>query len=99
MRELAFWKAVVADKVDFLESLIALLAEHRIRYCVIGGVAVNAYVAPVVTEDIDLVVAADQLEIAGALLQKHFTPAIPAQRRCLDDRLKSPGADSNRSGL
>ncbi len=73
MQALAFWKAVVADKADFLESVIALLADHGIRYCVIGGVAANAYVAAVVTEDVGLVVAVDQLVALEALLQEHFT--------------------------
>ena len=73
MQALAFWKAVLADKADFLESLIALLADHGMRYCVIGGVAVNAYVAAVVTEDLDLVVASDQIEALEALLQERFT--------------------------
>jgi hypothetical protein len=73
MQALAFWKAVVEDKADFLESLVALLEEHGIRYCVVGGVAVNAYVAPVVTEDLDLVVAADQLATIEGLLDQRFT--------------------------
>jgi hypothetical protein len=73
MRALAFWKMVVADKANFLESLISLLADHEIRYCAIGGVAVNAYAEPVVTEDLDLVVAVDQLERVEALLGYRFT--------------------------
>jgi hypothetical protein len=44
MQALAFWKAVIVDQSNFLESLIGLLAEHRVRYCVIGGQGVNAYV-------------------------------------------------------
>ncbi|MFN0146581.1 MAG: hypothetical protein ACKVT1_08730 [Dehalococcoidia bacterium] len=47
MGELAFWKAVVADTSNFLERVIQLLEENGVRYCVIGGVAVNAYVTPV----------------------------------------------------
>ncbi len=73
MQSLAFWKAVVADKANLLESLVALLAEHQIRYCAIGGVAVNAYVEPVVTEDLDLVVAVDQIEAVESLLASRFT--------------------------
>ena len=57
VRALEFWKAVTVDRADFLESLVALLREQGIRYCVIGGQAVNAYVAPVVSLDLDLVVA------------------------------------------
>lgn len=70
MGALAFWKAVVQDRSDFLEGIIALLEENGVGYCVIGGVGVNAYVEPVITQDLDIVVATDQLErvreLAGA---------------------------------
>ena len=59
MSALAFWKAVVADRSNFLERIIALLEDNGIRYCVIGGVAVNAYAEPVLTLDLDVVVATD----------------------------------------
>lgn len=72
MSSLAFWKAVVQDKSDFLERVVALLADHGIRYCVIGGVGVNAYADPIVTEDLDIVVAADDLTRVRALLEAEF---------------------------
>jgi hypothetical protein len=72
MSSLAFWKAVVADKSNFLERIIALLEEHEIRYCVIGGVAVNAYADPVVTLDLDIVVATDQLARVRELAELQF---------------------------
>lgn len=59
MQELAFWKAVIVDESNFLEAVIALLAENQIRYCVIGGQGVNAYVEPLVSLDLDLVVAVE----------------------------------------
>jgi hypothetical protein len=68
MQALAFWKAVAMDKSNFLESLIGLLAEHQIRYCVIGGQGVNAYAEPLVSLDLDLVVAIDQMEEVERLL-------------------------------
>ncbi len=37
MRAHAFWKVVLEDKVDFLDRLIALLTDHHIRYCLVGG--------------------------------------------------------------
>ena len=46
--------------------------EEGIRFCVIGGQAVNAYVEPLVSLDLDLVVAVDQLEQVQALLKSHF---------------------------
>jgi len=59
MQALAFWKTVVADGAGFLEQLVSLLADRGIRYCVVGGQAVNAYVEPLVSLDRDLAVAAD----------------------------------------
>jgi hypothetical protein len=72
MRARAFWKAVTVDHSDFLDSLIALLAEGGIRYCVIGGQAVNAFVEPLVSLDLDLVVAVDQIAGAEAMLRERF---------------------------
>ncbi len=72
MEALTFWKTVTMDRPDFLEKLIALLAQHEIHYCVIGGQAVNAFVDPVVSLDLDLVVAVDQLEAMEALLAESF---------------------------
>ncbi len=72
MRALEFWKIVTVDKSNLLERLIALLNEHAIRYCVIGGQAVNAYAEPLVSLDLDLVVAVDQLSQVESLLSKEF---------------------------
>lgn len=72
MRALTFWKVITVDQGDVLERLISLLAEHGIRYCVIGGQAVNAYVEPVVSLDLDLVVAVDQLDSVESLLSGSF---------------------------
>jgi hypothetical protein len=72
MQALAFWKAVAMDKSNFLEGLIDLLAEHHIRYCVIGGQGVNAYAEPLVSLDLDLVVAVDQMEEVERLLASRF---------------------------
>jgi hypothetical protein len=43
MQALEFWKAVTVDHANLLESLIRLLHEHKVKYCVIEGQAVNAY--------------------------------------------------------
>ena len=44
MQALTYWKAVTMDKANLIEQVVGLLAEYGIRYCVIGGQAVNAYV-------------------------------------------------------
>jgi len=72
MRALEFWKTVTVDHANLLERLITLLNEHGIRYCVIGGQAVNAYVEPVVTLDLDIAIAVDQLSQAESLLKNVF---------------------------
>ena len=72
MQALAFWKAVTMDQANFLESLFSLLAENQLRYCLIGGQAVNAYAEPLVSLDLDLVVAADQLENLASLLAERY---------------------------
>ncbi|MBI2153786.1 MAG: nucleotidyl transferase AbiEii/AbiGii toxin family protein [Candidatus Rokubacteria bacterium] len=73
MRARAFWRIVVEDRVDFLDRLIALLTDHGIRYCLVGGQAVNAYAEPVVSLDLDVVIALDQLSRAETLLREAFT--------------------------
>jgi len=72
MQALAFWKAVAMDKSNFLEGLIGLLNEHQTRYCVIGGQGVNAYAEPLVSLDLNLVVAVDQMEEVERLLANRF---------------------------
>jgi hypothetical protein len=73
MKAQAFWRAVVADRTDFLGRLISLLTEHRIRHCVLGGQGVNAYAEPVVSLDLGIVIAVHQLPEVEALLGQEFT--------------------------
>lgn len=89
MRAEAFWKVVVADQVDFLDHLIALLAEHEIRYCLIGGQAVNAYVEPLVSLDLDIVVAVEQLPEIETLLRDDFN----VERFSHSLNVSQPGSD------
>ncbi|MBX2997381.1 MAG: nucleotidyl transferase AbiEii/AbiGii toxin family protein [Caldilineaceae bacterium] len=72
MQALTFWKTITVDNADLLQKFIAFLDEHAIRYCVIGGQAVNAYAEPVVSLDLDLVIAVEQLPQLSGLLAGHF---------------------------
>jgi Nucleotidyl transferase AbiEii toxin, Type IV TA system len=72
MKALSFWKAVTLDKSNFLDEVLALLQDHGVRFCVIGGQAVNAYVEPLVGLDLDLVVAVDQIDQVHKLMKEHF---------------------------
>ena len=72
MRALAFWKTVTVDKANLLEQIVTLLDERRIRYCVVAGQAVNAYVEPLVSLDLDLAVAIEDISRLASLLTGDF---------------------------
>jgi hypothetical protein len=67
MRAATFWKTVTVDESGLLERLVKALDERHIRYCLIGGQAVNAYVEPLVSLDLDVVVAAEHLPAIESL--------------------------------
>lgn len=62
----------MADQTDFLGRVVELLSKNGIRYCVVGGQGVNAYAEPVVSLDLDIVIAVDQLPHAERLLGQEF---------------------------
>jgi hypothetical protein len=62
VRRAAFWKVVVVDEVDLLGEFIRTADRHGVAYCLIGGQAVNAYVDPLVSLDLDVVVASDAVD-------------------------------------
>ncbi len=57
MQAREFSKAVTVDRSNLLDSVLELLGGHQVEFCLIGGQALNAYVEPVVSLDLDLVVA------------------------------------------
>jgi hypothetical protein len=90
MQALTYWKTVTMDQVNLLEQIITFLNKHRIRYCVIGGQGVNAYVEPVVSLDLDIAIVAHQLEQVEALLQ---TSSFEVKRFPHSLNLTLPGSD------
>jgi hypothetical protein len=63
---------VIADGAGFLDRLVALLSSNGVKYCLIGGQAVNAYVEPVVSLDLDIAVATEDLAATESLLRQEF---------------------------
>jgi hypothetical protein len=57
-----FLNALANGKVDIIQEFFDLLAELKIDYCLIGGLAVNAYAEPVVSMDLDLIITLDDVE-------------------------------------
>ena len=89
MRALEFWRTITVDEAGLLERLMALLAERGVRFCVIGGQAVNAYVEPLVSLDLDLAVAADQI----ADLETRLSGTFRLERHAHSLNLSEAGSD------
>ena len=72
MKASTYWKIVAVDREEFLERFLDLLTTSGVRYCLIGGLAVNAYAEPVVSLDLDVVVDPTQIDaVATALAQRY----------------------------
>jgi hypothetical protein len=66
-----FLNTIANGESDILQLLLDILAETGAGYCVIGGLAVNAYAEPVVSLDLDVVVAAEGVDrICAAAAKK-----------------------------
>jgi hypothetical protein len=59
-----FLNSVANGQSDIVQIILDILAETGAHYCVIGGLAVNAYVDPVVSLDIDIVIAVEDMGAA-----------------------------------
>ena len=71
MKGRTFMNAISNSEVDILQLLLDILADTGSQYCVIGGLAVNAYAEPVVSLDLDIVVAAENIdELCEAAIAK-----------------------------
>ncbi|HSF13957.1 MAG TPA: nucleotidyl transferase AbiEii/AbiGii toxin family protein [Vicinamibacteria bacterium] len=78
MQAIQFWKTVTVDDANFLETFVSLLKEKNVAYCVVGGQAVNAYVEPLVSLDLDLVVSVDELpSLERALAERYRLERFP----------------------
>lgn len=87
MTEREIYDGVIMNGTTDFAFVVEALRRHGARWCVIGGLAVNAYAEPVYTVDLDLVVIADDLEPilidlrAADFKIKEFPFSINAQHR------------------
>jgi hypothetical protein len=72
MTKKEFFNAIANGKVDIVQAFIDILSSSKVDYCVIGWLAVNAYAEPVVSLDLDIVVAADNIEAVIKAVEAHF---------------------------
>lgn len=56
-----FINSLANGKSDIIQIFLDVLSETGSRYCLIGGLAVNAYVEPVVSLDLDIVAAGEDI--------------------------------------
>ena len=62
MNQKTFLNGLSNGKKDIIQEIIDLMNQNSIEYCVIGGLGVNAYVEPVVSLDLDIVVIIDAID-------------------------------------
>jgi hypothetical protein len=72
MTKKEFLNAISNGKVDIVQAFLDILSTSNVDYCVIGGLAVNAYAEPVVSLDLDIVVAADNIETVIKAVESQF---------------------------
>jgi hypothetical protein len=65
-----FLNSVARGKSDIIQLLLDVLGETKSRYCLIGGLAVNAYVEPVVSLDLDIVTATEDVDAVCVAAKK-----------------------------
>ncbi len=72
-----FLNKIGNGKEDFLQKFLDILRKNKIKFCVIGGLGVNAYVEPVVSLDLDLIIVADKLQDLVAACKKYKVQEFP----------------------
>ena len=72
MTKKEFLNAVSNGKIDILQIFLDTISVIDADYCVIGGLAVNAYAEPVVSLDLDIIIATKDIESVCEAASKHF---------------------------
>jgi len=85
-----FLNRLANGQTDAVALLLDLLKQTGAGYCVIGGLAVNAYAEPVVSLDLDLVVVTDKID---ALCHAASSKGVKIERFEHSVNLSPPGSD------
>lgn len=72
MTKKEFINLISNGKEDVIGNFLKLLNDNAIDYCVIGGLGVNAYVEPVVSLDLDIVIVSGAIEKLLMKAEKYF---------------------------
>jgi hypothetical protein len=72
MTKKEFIRKISRGKKDILGDFINTLRKKKIKFCIIGGLAVNAYAEPVVSLDMDVVVVAEKIGCLISELESRY---------------------------
>jgi len=90
MRSKKFLNSLANGQFDMIQMLLDILAQTGSRYCLIGGLAVNAYADPVVSLDVDVVIAGEHLEAVSLAAKARGLKVEPFERSV---NMSSPDSD------
>jgi len=65
-----FLNKVANNKEDILQIFLDILKKTKTAYCIVGGLAVNAYAEPIVSLDIDVVMENENIDTVSKEMQK-----------------------------
>jgi hypothetical protein len=85
-----FLNSLANGQSDIIQILLDIIAETASPYCVIGGLAVNAYVEPVVSLDIDIVIAVKNMEFTRRAAERRGLKVEPFEHSV---NISSPQSD------
>lgn len=85
-----FLNRVANGEIDLVQLLLSVLDETDAAYCLIGGLAVNAYAEPVVSLDLDVVVVSDRLDAVRSAAEARGMTVEDFEHRI---NLSAPGSD------
>jgi len=73
-------KSIASDNSMYYFEILEELFNRKIDYLIVGGLAVNLYGVPRVTQDIDIIIAFDKeniLELNGVFRRLGYVPRLP----------------------
>jgi len=70
MTQKEFFNRATNSKKDIIQEFLSTLEDLHIDYCVIGGIAINAYCEPIVTLDFDCVIISEEIENLRRILKE-----------------------------
>lgn len=85
-----FLNSLANGQSDIIQILLGIITEIGSPYCVIGGLAVNAYVEPVVSLDIDIVITVKNVEAICRTAEKQGLKVEPFEHSM---NISSPRSD------